>query len=247
MDVAVAATTARSVERTGRRRDQHRPTRLARLLAADATASRWLHCGPGRRLGRGLLLALELSGHGVLWISGTALAAVACARAPDRHEATLRLLMALLLDVAVVGLLKIAVRRARPAYNRDDMRATVSLDRFSFPSGHSSRAVLLLVLAAHRLLGPTCAGEPGAVLGLLAATLWAASVAASRVLLGRHYAGDVAAGAVLGAVLGAAALGVGPIAAGWWPLEPDAAWLVRAIADRLPDRLGGCLCAVPPA
>ncbi len=45
---------------------------------------------------------------------------------------------ALLLDVIVVGALKIIVRRPRPEKNyADDMRLTVSIDDWSFPSGET--------------------------------------------------------------------------------------------------------------
>ena len=36
-------------------------------------------------------------------------------------------------------------RRRRPAYNVDDMPLTTGVDKFSFPSGHATRAVLLTV------------------------------------------------------------------------------------------------------
>ncbi len=43
-------------------------------------------------------------------------------------------------DLALVGLLKGTVRRARPVYNlRSDFAVVVAVDHFSFPSGHSSR------------------------------------------------------------------------------------------------------------
>lgn len=51
------------------------------------------------------------------------------------------------LDLSTVGLLKLLVRRARPPYNHDDQiyEAPVA-DKFSFPSGHTSRATMLSVL-----------------------------------------------------------------------------------------------------
>lgn len=64
------------------------------------------------------------------------------------------------------------------------------LDRYSFPSGHTLHAVLFTVLATHHV--------PGLALLLLP---FAATVAASRVVLGLHYPTDVVAGAALGAAL----------------------------------------------
>lgn len=55
-------------------------------------------------------------------------------------------MVAILLDLVVVGTLKTIVRRARPSHNTEDMFATVHADRFSFPSGHTTRAVMLAVL-----------------------------------------------------------------------------------------------------
>ena len=59
----------------------------------------------------------------------------------------LNLLLALLLDIAVVAVLKAFTRRRRPSYNVDDQYATVKLvDKFSFPSGHATRATMLAAL-----------------------------------------------------------------------------------------------------
>jgi undecaprenyl-diphosphatase len=64
-------------------------------------------------------------------------------------------------------------------------------DRFSFPSGHSLTAFAVSVSLA--LFFPSLA---------VALFLAAASVAASRILLGMHFLSDVLAGSVLGATLG---------------------------------------------
>jgi undecaprenyl-diphosphatase len=69
----------------------------------------------------------------------------------------------------------------------------VPSDRFSFPSGHSMNAFALGAVLA--LTFPWAA--PGIV-------LVAASIAASRFVLGLHFLSDVLVGALLGAVIGAA-------------------------------------------
>ena len=47
----------------------------------------------------------------------------------------------------MIGLIKVAVRRPRPPYNLDDMKFGAPLvDRYSFPSGHTSRGAMLGVL-----------------------------------------------------------------------------------------------------
>jgi undecaprenyl-diphosphatase len=99
-------------------------------------------------------------------------------------------------------LLKRRFRRPRPcdeaphpasrAYASSFLKYVPS-DRFSFPSGHSMNAFAL-----------------GAVLALTfpwaapAIVLVAASIAASRCILGVHFLSDVLVGALLGAVIGAA-------------------------------------------
>ena len=65
--------------------------------------------------------------------------------AAQRGAAT-TLLAAMLLDLATVALLKALVRRPRPPYNVPDM-LVVSVDRYSFPSGHASRTTVLAGLA----------------------------------------------------------------------------------------------------
>jgi undecaprenyl-diphosphatase len=73
--------------------------------------------------------------------------------------------------------------------------AATPLDRYSFPSGHTLHAVCFAVLGAHYL--PELA---------LALAGFAFLVALSRIVLGLHYATDVAAGALLGGGLAFASL-----------------------------------------
>ena len=97
----------------------------------------------------------------------------------------------LVFDVLVVALTKATVRRQRPAENAPDMM-TVSVDKYSFPSGHASRAFMIamfLVIHFHISVTWTCI-----------VWLWAVSVAMSRILLGRHHVSDVMAGTFLGCI-----------------------------------------------
>ena len=94
------------------------------------------------------------------------------------------------MDILLVAVIKLAIRRPRPAHNCMDMFATVSVDLYTFPSGHATRAAMVtgVLLRYCHLAG----------VWRHALTGWAGSVAASRVLLGRHHVGDVVAGLVIG-------------------------------------------------
>jgi undecaprenyl-diphosphatase len=144
---------------------------------------------------RWMLLSTRL-GDGWLW----AVAGVALLAAGPRHWPTLAALSvsAGLANVAVV-VLKGRVRRARPAERPANsffagLDRGWSFDEFSFPSGHALNAFALAT-----------------TLGLALPMSWpallfvAASIAASRVVLGVHFLTDALAGSALGALAGAAA------------------------------------------
>lgn len=95
-------------------------------------------------------------------------------------------------DLIIIAVLKMLVQRERPPLNKSDMFATVSVDNFSFPSGHCSRAIMLAYFFSEKV------NLEAPILGLI--VLWALVVSLSRLLLGRHYFSDVVFGMVLGAV-----------------------------------------------
>ena len=138
---------------------------------------------------RKILLLLEISGHGLIWILGTLVWALY--RWGDTLARPNLFLIGLLLDAAIVGLMKVAVRRQRPRENIDDMIATASLDRYSFPSGHASRSFFIAMYALFVL--PSC-------MQFLFA--WAFVLSLSRILMKRHYFIDVFIGAGIGLLLG---------------------------------------------
>ncbi|XP_041967800.1 polyisoprenoid diphosphate/phosphate phosphohydrolase PLPP6 isoform X1 [Alosa pseudoharengus] len=166
---------------------------LSSLLAMDL----WL----SKRLGvcacedsswgsiRPLMKLIEISGHGIPWLAGAAYCLYKSDSAAGQ-EVMLNLLMALVLDLILVGIVKAVVRRRRPAHNRMDMFATFSVDRYSFPSGHATRAAM----CARFVLAHLVLAAPLRVLTLL----WAVLVGFSRVLLGRHNVTDVAFGFGMG-------------------------------------------------
>ncbi|XP_042272765.1 phospholipid phosphatase 6 [Thunnus albacares] len=166
---------------------------LSSLLAIDL----WL----SKRLGvcacedsswgsvRPLMKLIEISGHGIPWLAGTAYCLYKSDSAAGQ-EVMLNLFMGLLLDLVLVAIVKAVVRRRRPAHNRMDMFATFSVDRYSFPSGHATRAAMCgRFLLAHLVLA-----APLRVLVLL----WASMVGLSRVMLGRHNVTDVMFGFWMG-------------------------------------------------
>ncbi|KAK2863916.1 hypothetical protein Q7C36_003070 [Tachysurus vachellii] len=166
---------------------------LSSLLAVDL----WL----SKRLGvcaceesswgsaRPIMKLVEISGHGIPWIIGAAYCMYKSDSAAGQ-EVMLNLLMALVLDLVLVTIVKALVRRRRPAHNRMDMFATFSVDRYSFPSGHATRAAM----CARFLLAHLVLAAPLRVLVML----WAVFVGLSRVLLGRHNVTDVAFGFFMG-------------------------------------------------
>lgn len=97
----------------------------------------------------------------------------------------------LILDLIVVGTLKVAVRRNRPSHNRGKMKLGGPGDFYSFPSGHTTRAFMVKILMPAHVLW----------------TVAAVSVACSRVVLGRHYVSDVVFGALIGLGEGCMVLG----------------------------------------
>jgi undecaprenyl-diphosphatase len=93
--------------------------------------------------------------------------------------------------VALFLRLKRAARRRRPCAFAPHCWATLlPPDQFSFPSGHSMTAFAIAVSLSFFY--------PSLQVGLL---FCAASIAASRVLLGMHFLSDVVAGSALGVAI----------------------------------------------
>ncbi|NXD08585.1 PLPP6 phosphatase, partial [Nothocercus nigrocapillus] len=141
---------------------------------------------------RPLLKLVEVSGHGLPWLLGTAYGLCRSGSAAAR-EVLLNLLFALLLDLVLVAVVKGLVRRPRPVHNKMDMFVTLSVDKYSFPSGHATRAALVCRFVLHHLV----LAVPLRVL----VVLWAIIVSMSRVMLGRHNVTDVLFGLLLGYAL----------------------------------------------
>ena len=94
------------------------------------------------------------------------------------------------MDILAVAVLKAATRRRRPATNESDMFMTVGVDKFSFPSGHASRASFVSHFFISNFDMPLLLKVP--------LMMWSSAVSISRLLLRRHHVLDVLAGFVLG-------------------------------------------------
>src|ERR1700729_733790 len=147
-------------------------------------APRWL---------RVWMIAATRGGDGWLWYAMGLV--VALAGGPERFRALGAAATATALGIGLFLKLKRAFGRKRPCALEPHCWATLlPPDQFSFPSGHTITA-----FAVALSLG---AFYPAMLPGLL---FCAASVAASRILLGMHFLTDVLAGAAIGSAVGALA------------------------------------------
>ncbi|KAI3986431.1 hypothetical protein MKX01_037713 [Papaver californicum] len=169
---------------------------LNSLINLDTKLSLQIHtlCTP---IPRSILKALEFSGDGRFWIP----IPIALFFSPLSNNSNynlrsifIGLLVGLILDLIFVGFFKYTIRRPRPVYNKG-MKLTVSVDHWSFPSGHSSRVWFISFY-----LYLSSASISGKFVDLFVSIfcLWSAATSISRVLLGRHFVFDVIAGTALG-------------------------------------------------
>jgi undecaprenyl-diphosphatase len=105
---------------------------------------------------------------------------------PDWQNLGRHALATLVLSHLLVQLLKRTVGRPRPSLGAGVAALIAEPDRFSFPSGHAAAA--LAVALAYAVAMPSLA-VPILALAMIVGT--------TRVVLGVHYPGDVAAGQVI--------------------------------------------------
>jgi undecaprenyl-diphosphatase len=165
---------------------------LSAVAFSDAQMSVRLSRWSGPRWFRRLMLTMTRLGDGWLWLLG----ALLLAQAEKPGDALRMLVVAAGAANVVLIVMKRCCQRQRPAEMGVSIGAPrfapelLAFDRFSFPSGHALNA-----FAAAGAVGLHLpAGAPVLV-------LIASMVAASRVFLGRHFLGDVLAGAALGSAI----------------------------------------------
>ncbi|XP_060810566.1 polyisoprenoid diphosphate/phosphate phosphohydrolase PLPP6 isoform X1 [Amyelois transitella] len=133
----------------------------------------------------------EVSCHGIVWLAGW-LSFIWLFDNKDLYQLQVNMLIALILDIILVAVIKAFVRRRRPVPMNKLME--VGPDKFSFPSGHTSRAVMISIILMYL--------DPISIFLYPPLIAWVTAVSVSRVLQERHYILDVIGGAGLGIIEG---------------------------------------------
>lgn len=133
----------------------------------------------------------EVSCHGIVWLAGW-LSFIWLFNNKDLYQLQVNMLIALILDIIVIAVIKAFVRRRRPVPMNKLME--LGPDKFSFPSGHTSRAVLVAFILI-------CL-NPISIIFYPPLLAWVTAVSISRVLQERHYLLDVFCGVGIGLLEG---------------------------------------------
>jgi len=193
------------------------PPPLNQLLALDRAVTKkfcslaYSVCPSLNTSGRTFMKGLEISCHGIPWFALT-LICIYLLRSTEAREIEINLFLGLVYDIMIIAFIKALTRRARPAAGRnDDMFVTRGVDKFSFPSGHASRAVFAA------LFFTIWAFPSMPIIFVVPIWIWSISVCISRVLLQRHFILDVVGGIALGYLefLLSGFLWIGPVACKW--------------------------------
>eukprot|EP00037_Helgoeca_nana_P013697 m.126336 g.126336 ORF g.126336 m.126336 type:complete len:215 (+) comp22183_c0_seq6:57-701(+) len=137
----------------------------------------------------------RLSAHEFIWLP---VIAVALRLDESRAYFWINLCLGFLVDCALAVTVKGFVRRERPVYQIGTCH-TISLDRFSFPSGHATRVTFLACFFG-RIQPYLALPYLNDATWVAVITCWCATVAISRVVYGRHHVLDVLGGMLIGIV-----------------------------------------------
>ncbi|XP_045614454.1 polyisoprenoid diphosphate/phosphate phosphohydrolase PLPP6 [Procambarus clarkii] len=139
---------------------------------------------------KGHMKGLEFSCHGIPWLVGTA-TLIFFITDLFLRQLLVNIFIALIIDIIVIAVAKGITRRRRPEANKkDDMFGQILVDKFSFPSGHATRAVMLSILLPMQY-------DMFLPLSILV-MIWGGAVCISRVLMRRHHLLDIIGGIVIG-------------------------------------------------
>lgn len=168
------------------------------LLDEQLTVSLYVGANPtslGKRFLKRSCMCLELSGHGVPWfvLCGLLLVLNLFTGSEICLHYGLNLLAILILDILIVGPIKLLFKRPRPPVNKGSIPLSVSsVDIYAFPSGHASRCVAIAAYFCYM---------PPFYLHTHLWYIWALLVSLSRVIIGRHHVLDIGAGMLAGYVV----------------------------------------------
>lgn len=188
------------------------PSFLRRIHNIDNTISHYIHTLTRPIAPQPFLRFLELvADFRFFFPVSLALYLAAPSASPLRSHLILPLLLCSLLDLLFIALIKLLCRRTRPSYaDHAEYNAVVSVDNFSFPSGHSSRVCFVasvfslsrpwIIVSDVNLPRVAIVGQHFHAVDLILACVWAWAVITviSRVALGRHYVIDVFFGSCFG-------------------------------------------------
>ncbi|ESO09784.1 hypothetical protein HELRODRAFT_92061 [Helobdella robusta] len=132
---------------------------------------------------------LEISGHGGIWLIIVPSLFFMAGADKVLKEKLINFQLALLLDILINATIKGIFRRERPEMNVDD-QDTILVDKYSLPSGHAARAMLILFFVYSNF-------QIGSMYFELL-RIWVIFVLASRIFMGRHYPSDIVVGMVIG-------------------------------------------------
>lgn len=152
---------------------------------------------------------LAHSGDSWVWAIGVGLVWLFRIGGPGWHTFSAVLEISIVIQALSVFALKRLIHRQRPSGEWGGIYRVI--DPHSFPSGHATRAILLVVIGLS--LGPAWFGW--------LMVIWAPLVCISRVLTGVHYLSDILGGMVLGLLMGLLMVAISPL---WMQLFPFLFW-----------------------